>query len=223
MKVFITGISKGLGKSLCEGLKGDNEVYGLSRNKVSDINEHVEIDLSKEEDVKKLENFNEDIDLLILNAGVLGGLRPQEETSTKELKEIFDINVFSQKTILDILLEKNKVKQVICISSGAANKCRYGWGNYALSKATLKMLMQVYAQEYKDVHFLSVAPGLIDTDMQKEVYGTDVDKVPNVQDFRDKKDNGQIESSDQIAFKIISLIDVFRDYESGGFVDLREL
>jgi len=226
MNIFITGCSRGLGKAVANYyVKNNDTIFGLSRTEPTNkIDVHFKVDM---QDHKKLEeclfNFDKDIDILYLNAGILGGLNPQKNVKVDSLKNILDINLFSQKIILDELLKRVKIKNVVCISSGAANKCRYGWGNYALSKASLKMLIQIYACENKDTHFISISPGLIDTDMQKEVYNTDENIVPSVVDFKKKKDENMIESPEEIAKKIITFIDDIDNYDSGSFVDLRKL
>jgi len=84
------------------------------------------------------------------------------------------------------------------------------------------MLMQIYAVEYTDTHFLSVAPGLIETDMQIEVRETNINSVPNVIDFRKKKEIGEVSDPNDVSKKIISLV-MNNNYESGGFVDLRTI
>jgi len=226
MNIFITGCSKGLGKSLTDYYtENGHTVFGLSRTgSIGKMDKHFKVDMGNHKQLENcLSDFNADIDILYLNAGVLGGLSPQSKVSTDTLKNILDINLFSQKIILDTLLKNVKIKEVICISSGAANKCRYGWGNYALSKASLKMLIDIYACENEATHFMSISPGLIDTDMQREVYNTNEMLVPNVVDFKKKKDDNLIESPEIIAEKIITLLSVIKDYPSGSFVDLRKL
>jgi NAD(P)-dependent dehydrogenase (short-subunit alcohol dehydrogenase family) len=54
---------------------------------------------------------------------------------------------------------------VINISSDAANGAYPGWGAYGASKAALRHLTAVWAEEAKDnrVRFLSIDPGDMDT------------------------------------------------------------
>ena len=83
-KVFITGISKGLGKELFEQLfKKGYFVYGLLRNKnefeelAKDKKENTEFilaDISSDDCIHKIQEVvkNETIDLIINNAGISG-------------------------------------------------------------------------------------------------------------------------------------------------------
>ena len=53
------------------------------------------------------------------------------------------------------------------ISSEAATTGYPGWGAYGVSKAALDQLMRTWAAEHRGdgVHFLSVDPGEMDTEM----------------------------------------------------------
>ena len=169
--VLITGMSLGLGKSLAQKYKESGyEVYGLSRRKVEGYN-HIECDLKwKHQIPAKLWNLLKDvseIDVVILNAGVLGQIEFLNKVIISELERVLDINTLSNKMILDYLINKKiKVKQVVAISSGASISTYPGWGTYSISKAALNMMMKVYAIENPKIHFLSLSPGPVNTSMQ---------------------------------------------------------
>lgn len=93
----------------------------------------------------------ERLELVILNAGILD-----------EIKRVMDVNVWSNKAIMDWLHGWGRlIEQVVMISSGASVLGNKGWGAYALSKAALTMLARFYAHEFPDTHIAAVAPCLL--------------------------------------------------------------
>lgn len=231
MNILITGVSAGLGKSLKdEYLKLGHNVYGLSRTTVTDCN-HVTLDLniiSHNHYNKKLTNLLNgelDIDLVILNAGILGKIKTFDNVEMHELKKIMNVNVFSNKLILDNLFEMGvNVKQVICISSGASQKTYKGWGGYSISKAALRMMMGVYSKDIPQTHFSSVAPGLVGTQMQDYLCNeVDASEFPETNKFIESSVNGTTRSSNDVAKDIIEHVPHFHQLDSGTYIDLRDV
>jgi NAD(P)-dependent dehydrogenase (short-subunit alcohol dehydrogenase family) len=228
MNVFITGVSSGLGKSLMEEyIKTGHSVYGMSRKVVKECN-HVSCDLGKLETVEtKLEELLDsisNIDVVILNAGMLGEIKLFQEWSLSEISEIMNLNVWSNKIIIDWLLDKKKIKQVVSISSGASEHTYKGWSGYSLSKSALRMMMDVYSKDANNGHFMSVAPGLINTSMQDYLCNkVDRKKFPIIDKFIDAKNNNLIDSSEVIACKLIKLIPQLKEFENGSYIDMRKL
>jgi benzil reductase ((S)-benzoin forming) len=169
--IFITGTTSGLGKALAKTYsKTGYEIYGLSRTKSNEYN-HVTCDLERVYDISyKLSTLLKDvkeIDVVYLNAGVLGTIEYLNKIKLHDLETSFTINTWANKVIIDYMIMNNiEVKQVVAISSGASQKTYTGWGEYSISKAALNMMIQVYAEEHPDIHFLSVSPGPVDTPMQ---------------------------------------------------------
>ena len=92
--------------------------------------------------IKKLLNTKK-IDYVILNAGILGQIKDISKINYSEINEIFKVNVFANKEILDyLIIKKIKTKMIIGISSGAALAPKYGWYLYCSSKAAFKFLIE---------------------------------------------------------------------------------
>src|SRR5690625_6916597 len=73
----------------------------------------------------------------------------------------------------------------------------YGWGGYSLSKEALNNLITLYAEEMPNTHFLSLAPGLVDTDMQEYLCGeVDSAEFPSVQKLRDARGTDNMRSEE---------------------------
>ena len=227
--VLITGVSSGLGKSLKDNyIEDGHNVYGLSRTKVDDCN-HICLDLTDssyfESKLSALLNGLNKLDVVILNAGILGDIKTFDKWSYNELQEIMDVNVWANKRILDYLFKNNiEVKQVICISSGASEHTYKGWSGYSISKAAVRMMMEVYSKEVEDIHFISLAPGLVDTKMQDYLCNdVDIDKFPVMKKFIQAKKDGTTRKPEDVANDIIDLIPSLDKFDNGSFIDLRNV
>jgi len=227
--IFITGVNTGLGNALAVAyLSKGYKVYAVGREAPSVLDKDPDFfffphDLSKTCMLKEaLSDFIEKrpFEIAILNAGVLGEIKPLNQTSLMEIKEVMEINVWANKEIIDALSEYAFVQQIVGISSGASVSGSKGWGAYALSKSSLNMLLNVYAKELPDIHFTALAPGVIDTDMVRHIIHTaDKRKYPSVSRLK----NGNIQSPKEAAQLLIDTFPKLCAYESGSFLDVRTM
>lgn len=234
-KVLITGNSSGLGRGFTEVCLGQGwTVYGVSRRGCSDLGgvlHDVRCDLADPDAVvpalEQLLAGVECLDLAILNAGALGPIRDLAATPVATVEEVMRINVWANKRILDWFLTRPlPVTRIVLISSGAAVTGHRGWGAYALSKATLNMLTQLYAHEFADSQLLALAPGLVDTAMQSVLCDpaqTDAGRFPSLQRLREARGTGAMPDPAAVAARIIDLLPTLADRPSGSFVDVRDL
>ena len=223
MGVLITGVSSGLGKALIEEYqKNGYGVYGLDRTYIDLITLYRHI---YEQGIDNLLKGKDKLDLIILNAGILGEIKTFTEFNMEELQQIMNVNVFSNKLILDILFERGvKVKQVVSISSGASEKTYKGWGGYSISKSAMRMMMSVYSKDAPDTHFTSLAPGLVQTKMQDYLCEkVSLNEFPETSKFIESKENGTTRSPYDVAEDILRIVPKLLEMESGGYVDLRDL
>jgi len=223
MGVLITGVSSGLGKALIEEYqKNGYGVYGLDRTYIDLITLYRHI---YEQGIDNLLKGKDKLDLIILNAGILGEIKTFTEFNMEELQQIMNVNVFSNKLILDILFERGvKVKQVVSISSGASEKTYKGWGGYSISKSAMRMMMSVYSKDVPDTHFTSLAPGLVQTKMQDYLCEkVSLNEFPETSKFIESKENGTTRNPYDVAEDIIKIIPKLLEIESGGYVDLRNV
>ena len=151
MNVLITGNSSGLGLGLTRQLLAqDAIVWGLSRSGCpihdDDGLRDRKVDLANLNAIPEaLDRLLSDclrLDLLVLNAGILGRIQPLHSTDVHDLEHMMRINVWANKVILDWFIERQiPVGQVVAISSGAGHNLSYGWGGYAMSKSSLNVLL----------------------------------------------------------------------------------
>ena len=225
--ILITGCSSGLGLALSHYyLEKGFKVYGISRNK-PEINNpnfiHKSFDLSQISKIKdELSSFINDISQIqtaFLNAGMLGKIKILEELSTQEMQEVYNLNVYANKELLDIL-KHTKVKNILAISSGASLTGYKGWGSYSLSKAAINMLINLYANEMPNTKLLAVAPGVIKTPMTDYIrFEIDSEIFTSAK----KLSEGIVQTPQETAIKIDTLINRIDEFESGIYVDVRKI
>jgi len=225
--VLITGCSSGFGLALSKYyIEQGYKVYGISRTKPDLENENfsfINCDLSNVDDIKKnLTNIItniKNIELVYLNAGMLGDIKSSFDLISNELREVYELNVYANKELLDIL-STIKVQTIIGISSGAAVNGSKGWGGYSLSKAGLNMLLNLYSKEMIDTKILAVAPGVIETPMT-DFIRFDIDDVefPSAKKLKE----GEIQTPKQAVIRMDNLVQQIHKFESGSFVDVRDV
>lgn len=138
---------------------------------------------------------------IIANAGVLEPVGPIESTSVDDWKRLYDINLFAVVELIKHSLPhlKKTNGKVIAVSSGAATKAYSGWYAYGSSKAALNHLILSLASDEKDVQAISIAPGVVDTEMQtdiREKFGKNM-TPEGLQRFVDLHENRQLASPEE--------------------------
>ncbi|MCB9091195.1 MAG: SDR family NAD(P)-dependent oxidoreductase [Halobacteriovoraceae bacterium] len=226
--IFISGISSGLGLGLTQYyLNQGHSVYGVSRRPCPITHpklKHSKLNLidyqSYENVLKKLTCNVSLFDLIILNAGILGDLTEIKNSTIENMKSVMDINLWSQKALIDFFLQnKPKIHHILAISSGVTTDVNTGWSSYWLSKIALNSLINLYAKENPDVLFHSIAPGLIETPMLKSILSKSNENLPSLEYIKNQKENGLILSPYQFAEKLDALSETIQQFPSGSFVD----
>lgn len=232
--ILITGVSSGLGHGLADHyLQAGATVYGCSRREPTDLTENglkfTPVDLSDEitgrpafaKLIEKAEHF----DRVILNAGKLGTIRDMQDSPLDDLRETMEVNVWSNKWIIDELFSGNRrIDQVVGISSGASQSGSRGWNGYSLSKAALNMLIKLYAGERPETHFTALAPGLVDTAMQD--YLTNLPEDPRyapLEILKAAKGTPKMPDGPTCARQLVEAFPKLKDLNSGEYADIRKL
>jgi len=177
--VFISGASKGIGKSIAYNFAKNNyTVVGTSRqefefdNKVENLIP-IQLDVTSRDDIKACFDNLKDRGLLpnilINNAGITSDqifLRMKDS----DWDNVIDTNlngVFNLSKIFIKNMVKNKNGRIINISSISGLMGNPGQVNYSSSKAALNGFTKSLAKELgsRNITVNSVAPGFIETDM----------------------------------------------------------
>lgn len=233
--VLITGNSSGIGRGLTQlMLERGYSVYGLSRRgcdlaadngRLFDSHCDLADFAAIAPALDSLLADTEKLELVVLNAGMLGPIKLMADTSLAELRQIMDLNVWSNKVILDWLVHSGKpVRQLLLMSSGAAVLGNRGWGGYALSKAALNMLGRLYSHELPDTHISAIAPGLIETPMTDYLCEeAENSEFPALQRIRAAKGTPVMQTPETVSARILDALEPLREFPSGSFVDLRQI
>ncbi len=86
------------------------------------------------------------------------------------------------------------------------------------------MLINLYAKEYSETHFLAIAPGLIDTKMQDYIYNLPKEKeYPAVKKLKSARGTDQMPTSEKAAEIVSNGIEKAKKIDSGAFLDVRSM
>lgn len=198
---IVTGSSRGIGRKIAKMLaeKGIKVVanYNNSYEKALELkkdlkskNIDIEIfkaDVSKREEVKKMVQFATQkfgkIDILVNNAGIAED-KLFTDVSDEDWNKMISNNLYScfcvtQEVVPNMISQKNGV--IINISSiwglvGASCECIY-----SVSKAGIDAMTKSLAKELgpSNIRVNSIAPGLINTDMNKNLSCEDIKYIVN--------------------------------------------
>jgi len=219
---FITGSSKGLGKALTELLLRDenNYVYGFARScSITHKNyHHTTIDFN---DLEAVQNYSfphlENVEQLVLinNAGLVGDVKHVGKIDPKQIILCYNVNLVAPAIIANSFIsaynDNTLEKLIINISSGAGRSAIDGWNVYCSAKSGIDMFSQVLNEEIKidnsNIKVLSLAPGIIDTDMQVQIRAADQSNFSNIEKFIEYKNGGDLATPEATASLVHQIIE----------------
>ncbi|WP_158289702.1 SDR family NAD(P)-dependent oxidoreductase [Paenibacillus flagellatus] len=251
MKLFIvTGASRGLGEAIVRRLmRPGHRLVGIARGETEGLAQEaraagaeldwIRCDLS---DAGGLEAAMEracsgfgaakpDTACLINNAGTVHPMGPAAGADGEELARNIAVNLIAPAVLTAAFLRRTggwgADLRVLNVSSGAGRKPYAGWSGYCASKAGLDMFTRCVAAEHDGqtgggVRIVSVAPGVVDTDMQRDIRETSAERFRDRDRFVRLKQAGELTAADEAAAKLLDVL--FDDrYPSGSVLDLRDL
>ena len=186
---LVTGASRGIGAATAEALGAAGAhviLVARSAKALEDIEQRIHdaggtatiapLDLTEGEGIGKLavaigERW-EKLEILVLNAAMLGSLTPVQDIDPKEYARILSLNLLANQALIaafDPLLRKAERADVVALTSSVGMQPRSFWGAYGSSKAALETLLGAYADETaftKTVRVHIVDPGATRTRMR---------------------------------------------------------
>src|SRR3546814_16620665 len=100
------------------------------------------------------------LDMLVLNAAMLGTLTPVAAIDGKEFNKLLTLNLIAQQALIanfDPLLRRASNGRLVALSSGVAREPRAYWGAYAASKAAFETLVTCYGAEMRNISTVRTA------------------------------------------------------------------
>ncbi len=164
---LVTGASRGIGAATAEALAAAGAhviLTARSAQALEEVEDRIHdaggsatiapMDLTETDHVKRLAEAVAErwgsLDVLVLNAAMLGSLSPVEHLDAKEMVRVFALNVHSNHSLIaafDPLLRRAEKADVIGITSSVGSEPRAFWGGYGASKAAFENLLATYADE----------------------------------------------------------------------------
>jgi len=241
---LVTGASKGLGRSIVLSLASSGKsVILLARSSteldtlydsvkhISPNSQIVTCDLASKEDilnaVKKIKRNFSHISGIVHNAGTIAPIENMLDVSRESWERAVNVNLIGVQDLtqsLDSLIGGESHTRVVTISSGAAKRPLHGWSSYCVSKAGLEMWTRCLAEEgaSENISALGIAPGIVNTGMQKEIRQADESSFPLLQNFIDYHNNGELTNPDDVAKKLLPYV-VGDLGQNGDILDVRNL
>lgn len=215
---IVTGHSRGLGAAIADELSARGvTVLGVSRSRrtgARDITEAT-VDLSDERQLLDwlgsgaLERFVGGIErpILVNNAGLLQPIGRLEQQDPAAVARAVAVNVGAALALSAAFAratEHSRDRRILHVSSGAARTAYAGWAVYCATKAALDHHARaVVLDRSPGIRIASVAPGVIDTDMQAEIRGASEDAFPDRRRFVQLKEEGALRSPAEAARALV--------------------
>lgn len=239
MKIFIiTGASKGIGHALSTILEAEgHKVLRIARTNPNALADLMQVDITDENAPQRIISWLKPYlsiateITLINNAGMIGpieqvgSLDPQHVASAIMLNITAPIhltNAFTQ-LVQALPIKKN----IINISSGAGRHVYSGWSIYCTTKAAIDQFSRAFHLEQKaqthPIHITSLAPGVIDTDMQREIRSSKKAAFPSIECFVDLKESGNLLSPHESAAMIINYLNSPLMQSDNPIADVRDI
>jgi len=245
---IVTGSSRGMGEAIARQLLAPGHlVIGIARKRSAALQAHAlaqglaleqwELDLNQPLaaaqhlqawlQAQDAARFSEAT--LINNAGVVTTPGPVDEASLEELSNALRVGLEAclllSSAFLRATAQLGAARRILNISSGLGRRAMAGSASYCAAKAGMDNLSRAMALDEAakpaGARIVSLAPGIIDTDMQVALRSGDPAKFPDVAVFANFKASGQLMSPEQAAAKVLTMLQRV-DFGSQVLADVRE-
>jgi NAD(P)-dependent dehydrogenase (short-subunit alcohol dehydrogenase family) len=204
---LVTGASRGIGFSVALALAGAGaHVIATARTQsgLEDLDDAIRkqggaatlvpLDMASADGIEKLAEAVEQrwgkLDILVVNAGVLGMLTPAAQIPAKVWNEVLAVNLLAPARLIrafETLLKASDAGRAVFTTSGiGSQRSRAYWAAYGASKAGLDALVKSWALELagSNVRANLLDPGRVRTRMRaKAVPGEDPQSLPHPDDI----------------------------------------
>jgi benzil reductase ((S)-benzoin forming) len=239
---IVTGASRGLGLAITEQLLQPGHVLLCISRKTNealatrassarvaleqwsqDLAQAVEITARLDVWLRKLDPRGFETATLINNAGVVTNPGPADEADPTALSAAIRVGLEAPLLLAAGFLRATAgwaaARRVLNISSGLGRRAMAGSAAYCAAKAGMDHFSRAMAMEGAKI--VSLAPGVIDTDMQVQLRAADPAKFPDHHRFVGFKTAGQLASPTQAAASVLAYLRR-PDFGSNPVADVRD-
>ena len=151
---------------------------------------------------------------LVNNAGVISRLAPLSDVTGEDLSNALRVGleapVLMTSAFLRATADWTVPRKVLLVSSGLGRRAMAGSASYCAAKAGMDHLARAVAleeaQRPNGARIVSLAPGVIDTDMQAQLRDAEPALFPERERFAALKAGGQLDSPDEAARKVLHVL-----------------
>ncbi len=190
---LVTGASRGIGEAIAYSLAARGAHVVITARTTGGLEELEDrihnaggsatiapLDLTDGDSIARLASAMAErwqhLDMLVLNAAMLGTLTPVGAIDGKEFNKLLTLNLVAQQALIanfDPLLRRAASGRLLALSTSVAREPRAYWGAYAASKAALEVLVTSYGAEMRNISNVRTAilnPGATRTQMRARAY-----------------------------------------------------
>ncbi|MCF7528735.1 SDR family NAD(P)-dependent oxidoreductase [Neisseria lisongii] len=220
-KIIISGHSRGLGKALAEHYLAQGvQVLGLSRTLLPEQAglTQIALDLQQTDTLSAwlaqggLQHFIAEASevVLINNAATVEPCAVAGRQRPSEIAAAVQLNIAAPLMLSNDLLHIRQAGQtvkIVHIGSGAGRKAYAGWSVYGATKAALDHHARcLAAEQHERLNIASIAPGVVDTEMQAQIRSQDKQDFPLLNRFQQLQADGGLTSPQTAAETIAHMI-----------------
>jgi NAD(P)-dependent dehydrogenase (short-subunit alcohol dehydrogenase family) len=240
MRAIVSGHSRGLGAAIAHQLllRGI-PVLALARNSNAvlaaafpQLLREVALDLADSDALAgwlagtALADFAAGADAVALvnNAGMLQPVGPLGTQDATAIARAVALNVAAPLLLANAVAAVASGEcRILHVSSGAARSAYAGWSVYGATKAALDQHARAVAEEQiVGQRIVSLAPGVIDTEMQAEIRAVAAERFPLKSRFEALKRDGQLSSAENCAGRLVAFL-LSDGFGGQAVADLRQL
>ena len=244
----LTGASRGMGAAVAEQLlapghlllciaRHRNEALAVQAQATDARCEQWALDLAQPVEaadrlgtwLATLDAASFDTAVLINNAAALTRIGPIDACETAELADALRVGLEAPLLLSAAFLRGTRAwradKRVLNISSGLGRRAMAGQASYCAAKAGMDHLSRAMALDEAlrpgGAKIVSLAPGVIDTDMQVHLRAGDAAGFPERANFVGLKEKAQLSSASDAAARVLAYL-ARADFGSTVVADVRD-
>ena len=245
---IITGASRGMGAALAQQLiLPGNSLLCISRQTnpmLSELAEQQQVPLVQwQVDLEDATQVASDLQAwlkpqlakldsacLINNAGMIPQIAPLSDVPASEIAKALRVGIEAPMLLTSAFLQAtahfNGQKKVLNISSGLGRRAMASQAGYCAAKAAMDHFTRCVALEEAlkphGARVCSLAPGVIDTDMQVQLRSAPANTFPDQAAFIGMKTQGSLTSPHEAAGRLIAYL-ARADFGSNPVADVRDV